>query len=157
MIVKNILSSMNPLLDYLKNNGCHYTSVSGHPDVIISDSPMKNNIFLPCCSPDMEIFTEGNTFGDAIEKVKQNIEDIDLSEYRKKLIQEKSLYFQSSRPDSNRRPTHYECVALPTALRKRLYKTCITQSFAHGCIKMLWTYHPKHPMTSPGIEPGFTP
>ena len=24
----------------------------------------------------------------------------------------------SSRPDSNRRPTHYECVALPTALRK---------------------------------------
>ncbi len=28
-------------------------------------------------------------------------------------------YFQSSRPDSNRRPTHYECVALPTALRKR--------------------------------------
>ena len=51
---------------------------------------MKNNIFLPCCFPDMEIFTEGNTFGDAIEKVKQNIEDIDLSEYRKKLIQKLS-------------------------------------------------------------------
>ncbi len=35
-------------------------------------------------------------------------------------------------PDSNRRPTHYECVALPTALQK---------------LKM----------TDPGIEPGIEP
>ena len=53
-------------------------------------------------------------------------------------------FFQSSHwPDSNRRPTHYECVALPTALRKRL--------------KMLWMKSSKALMTSPGIEPGFTP
>ena len=41
----------------------------------------------------------------------------------------------SSRPDSNRRPTHYECVALPTALRKHLHKTCSIQVFAHRYIK----------------------
>ena len=31
-------------------------------------------------------------------------------------------YSQSSRPDSNRRPTHYECVALPAEPRKHLEK-----------------------------------
>ena len=34
----------------------------------------------------------------------------------------KTPYFQSSRPDSNRRPTHYECVALPAEPRKHLQK-----------------------------------
>ena len=28
----------------------------------------------------------------------------------------------SSRPDSNRRPTHYECVALPTEPRKHVFR-----------------------------------
>lgn len=49
------------------------------------------------CVPDMEIFTEGESFADAIEKVKQDTEDIDFSkgvltyvdvdfsEYRKKV------------------------------------------------------------------------
>ena len=46
-------------------------------------------------------------------------------------------------PDSNRRPTHYECVALPTALQKRPNKNALDKN-------------PKH-MTSSGIEPEFTP
>ena len=65
----------------------------------------------------------------------------------------KSLYFQSSRPDSNRRPTHYECVALPTALRKHLHKTCSIQVFAHRYIKcfgliiqsILWPHRESNP------------
>ena len=52
-------------------------------------------------------------------------------------------FFISSWPDSNRRPTHYECVALPTALQKRPNKNALD-------------LHPKH-MTSSGIEPEFTP
>ncbi len=39
--------------------------------------------------------------------------------------------YKSSRPDSNRRPTHYECVALPTALRKRKNALDIAQSISY--------------------------
>lgn len=59
----------------------------------------------------------------------------ELREYNKK----------SSLPDLNRRPTHYECVALPTEPRK------------HFNLKNALENPKQLSMTCPGIEPGFTP
>ena len=42
------------------------------------------------------------------------------------------LFLLSSRPDSNRRPTHYECVALPAEPRKLIKRFALTHTLYTG-------------------------
>lgn len=49
-----------------------------YPTFILNTNDGSEHPFLVCVS-DMEIFTEGDTFADAIEKVKHDTKDIDFT------------------------------------------------------------------------------
>ena len=87
------------------------------PDIFWVPVPVKNpTTTLPCVSMPADFIFVFRTLPDRLDCI------ILLNCYRHVVRGNK----KSSRPDSNRRPTHYECVALPAEPRKPVKRFALT-------------------------------